>query len=82
MVLHCDNPDCGRLILEEPIAYDKRNGEVYHSGRCALFANAYKALNAEEVVFSSLDYITLEEALELLRKGELSQASSLEERVK
>lgn len=79
--LYCDNPQCKGAILEEPLAYDKSNREVYHNGQCALFANAHRALNSSCMVFSSIDYITLDRAMNLLQKGELKQKLGLEEKL-
>jgi len=79
--LYCDNPQCKGAILEEPLAYDKGNREVYHNGECALFANAHRALSSRCMVVSNINYITLDTAMDLLQKGELKQKSGLEEKL-
>lgn len=79
--LYCDNPQCKGAILEEPLAYDRGNREVYHNGECALFANANRALSSRCMVVSNIDYITLDRAKDLLQKGQLKQQSGLEEKL-
>ncbi len=79
--LYCANPQCKSPIFEEPLAYDKDNREVYHNGQCATFANALRALKSDCVVFSNLDYITLDKAIDLLKKGKLKQTATLEEKL-
>lgn len=79
--LYCDNPQCKSAILEEPLAYDKGNQEIYHDGHCALFANAYRAFKEGRTVFSNVDYITLDKAMDLFKRGELKQKSGLEEKL-
>ncbi len=47
-----------------------------------MFANAHRAFKAECIIYSSVDYITLDKAVNLLRNGELNQKVTIEERVK
>ena len=34
--LYCDNPQCGSRVKKEPVAYNQKNGEIYHNRECAL----------------------------------------------
>ena len=77
VILYCNNPQCSSSIKEGPVAYDMERKEIYHpDGNCAKIAMAHRAFNSqtsEDTLFVSLDYISLEKALKLLRKGKLKQ---------
>jgi hypothetical protein len=78
ITLYCNNPQCGRPIQQGPISYDKERLEIYHPGTCSMLANAHRCIKSGNPEFMQVDKISLDEALDLFRKGELSQASGLE----
>jgi hypothetical protein len=80
LTLQCDNPQCGAEITENPVAYAKECREVYHPGDCPQIAAAHKVMKTGECIFVNLDYMSLDKAIKLLKKGKLNQSSNLEEK--
>lgn len=69
--LSCDY--CGKNILDETVGYHPESGEIYHPGECSLDANYLLAEHSEECLPLHITYATIDEAIELCRKGKLKQ---------
>lgn len=65
--LHCYNPRCRSIILNQSVAYSKDLEGIYHSYSCAAVAASEEASLIKERVLMDLEYITREEALKRRR---------------
>lgn len=70
-VLTCDY--CTGPIQDEDVGYHEQSGEVYHSGECSLEANSRFAEKSDESIPMHVTYMTIDNAIDLCRKGKLKQ---------
>ena len=80
-LIRCDNPQCSQPIEGNNINYNAERREVYHPGKCALIANAYRAMTSSTLSIGNIDTISREEAYNLFQNGKLVQAKGLEKKV-
>ena len=78
-LLFCDNPQCKSVIKGGQVAYDEEHREIYHVWGCGIIATANKVFDSGEPEVQNIEYISIGEALNLLRKGKLEQSKRLEE---
>jgi len=73
--LFCANPQCNEAIVTEPVAYNRAVGELYHDFECAQDAIAHRVFHSGQAEIGNIDYLSMENALKLVRKGKLKKAS-------
>ncbi len=84
--LYCNYPECGQEITTPEVLYNKMKGEIYHNNSaCEEFSEVMRVSKSKGKIKIGenrvAEIISREEALSLLRKGNLKQSSELEKKV-
>ena len=72
---YCANPQCGKVIEGDELAYESSLKKLTHLGPCQMLLGAHMAMGSNSPVFTDFDIIDRSKALELNRKGEISKNS-------
>ncbi len=75
IVLHCDNPECGRVITSDA-AYEPQLGTIYHPGKCKS-GIPHSEFRDGCVLTANFETVSYRKALELYNKNMLRQARTL-----